>query len=654
MASFIVFMLFALGLLILIVGIIVGIEQGERKTEALGDTVIETRKEDDFQHAPRDMVAKPTAADHAQESAAEDAYMLQDEEALYEIVASEIAVRRVKKGLWAKAFAQCEGDPNRTKALYIKLRVQALKDEAAHNAWQAAPATEECAQEENVPVVQGKIFDGEMREEKLYASDTGAKSVVADRAQETSAPVEQSNTFLGGNTHPWRRYFARMVDTWTTYFMPGFVLGFMLGDFNLLAFLAFLVMQLFVEAGLISLFGATPAKWLFGIRVVHPDGSLLTFPEALSRSFLVFVQGLGFCIPFIAAFTQLFAYWRLTKTGTTRWDVATNAVVHHEKWDLLQTLGCIVVVLVALMIHGYAMNLMVASLAKDVMNEMNRKEQRMQRKYGQSEEPATSKTLAAQGALDGRGNDLSGSASNVENKKTSLQNANEGAGDDVELAAIKQLAAEGHAGAQFILGTRYNIGQGVRQDYTQARYWYEKSATQGNAFGQAGLGLLYENGQSVRQDYAQARYWYEKAAAQGNAWAQSRLGMLYQIGLGGRLDYIQARYWYEQAAAQGFADAQAALDMMNAEGRRVWQEQAAPDVQWNVGSWQDYTQARARFERAAIQGDADAQFNLGRIYAEGLGVQQDKQAAMAWFGKACKAGFQDGCDKYQELEDEGY
>ena len=54
----------------------------------------------------------------------------QMEEAFYEQVATEMAARQVKKGLWAKALAQCDGSPERTKALYIKLRVQSLKDEA--------------------------------------------------------------------------------------------------------------------------------------------------------------------------------------------------------------------------------------------------------------------------------------------------------------------------------------------------------------------------------------------------------------------------------------------------------------------------------------------------------------------------------------------
>lgn len=48
---------------------------------------------------------------------------------LYELVAKEIENNRQSKGLWAKAFADTEGDFEKAKALYIKLRVQMIKDE---------------------------------------------------------------------------------------------------------------------------------------------------------------------------------------------------------------------------------------------------------------------------------------------------------------------------------------------------------------------------------------------------------------------------------------------------------------------------------------------------------------------------------------------
>lgn len=105
-----------------------------------------------------------------------------------------------------------------------------------------------------------------------------------------------------------------------------------------------------VDALLLSWFGTTPAKWLFGIRVAHPGGDLLTFSEALKRSFLVFVQGVGFGIPFVALFTQLFGYRRLTKTGTTLWDTSANAVVFHKKWGVFRALACTAAVIAVLVL----------------------------------------------------------------------------------------------------------------------------------------------------------------------------------------------------------------------------------------------------------------------------------------------------------------
>ena len=60
------------------------------------------------------------------------------------------------------------------------------------------------------------------------------------------------------------------------------------------------------------------------------------------------------------------------------------------------------------------------------------------------------------------------------------------------------------------LGVLYNNGEGVKQDYTQARQWYEKAAAAGDAGAMVNLGYLYGHGDGVKQDYTQARHWNEK------------------------------------------------------------------------------------------------------------------------------------------------
>ena len=66
--------------------------------------------------------------------------------------------------------------------------------------------------------------------------------------------------------------------------------------------------------------------------------------------------------------------------------------------------------------------------------------------------------------------------------------------------------------------------------------------------------------------------------------------------------------WYRKAAEQGDAFAQHNLGFMYENGR---------------GVAQDYAEAMRWYRKAAGQGDADAQFNLGVMYQEGRGVKQD-------------------------------
>jgi hypothetical protein len=86
---------------------------------------------------------------------------------------------------------------------------------------------------------------------------------------------------------------------------------------------------------------------------------------------------------------------------------------------------------------------------------------------------------------------------------------------DISIVDLQTQAAQGEAKAQSRLGELYRDGQGVPQNYTKARQWYEKAAAQGYADAQLALGMLYYNGLGVPQDYTMARQWYEQAAAQG-------------------------------------------------------------------------------------------------------------------------------------------
>ena len=90
----------------------------------------------------------------------------------------------------------------------------------------------------------------------------------------------------------------------------------------------------------------------------------------------------------------------------------------------------------------------------------------------------------------------------------------------------------------------------------------------------------------------------------------------------------------KRAADQGDADAQFNMGAMYYDGE---------------GVQQDYQKAKQWYEKAAEKKDANAQYILGFMYEKGHGVRQDLATAKEWYGKACDNGKQDGCDAYARL-----
>ena len=87
--------------------------------------------------------------------------------------------------------------------------------------------------------------------------------------------------------------------------------------------------------------------------------------------------------------------------------------------------------------------------------------------------------------------------------------------ENLPLPELTQMATAGNARAQFYLGVRHCLGQGVPQDYRQAVNWYQKAAEQGYAPAQFNLGFMYDNGRGVPQDYVLAYALFNLAATNG-------------------------------------------------------------------------------------------------------------------------------------------
>ena len=88
-------------------------------------------------------------------------------------------------------------------------------------------------------------------------------------------------------------------------------------------------------------------------------------------------------------------------------------------------------------------------------------------------------------------------------------------------------------------------------------------------------------------------------------------------------DHAEAVRWYRKAAEQGQADAQHNLGAMHGNGKGVKQSPA---------------EAARLYRKAAEQGHAGTQYNLGVAYANGRGVEQDHTTAVRWYRKAAEQG----------------
>lgn len=193
-----------------------------------------------------------------------------------------------------------------------------------------------------------------------------------------------------------------------------------------------------------------------------------------------------------------------------------------------------------------------------------------------------------------------------------------------------EAAKNGDTQAQLKIGICYQTGNGVKQDYSAALEWYEKSANQGNADAQTCLGLCYGMGYGVSEDFVQAIKWWRKAANQGNAQAQYYLGNCYNHGTGVSVDKTHAALWYQKAADNGNANAQFMLGVYYSTGTGV-SENASEAASWWL--------------KAAIQGHVDAQYLIGICYDNGEGIGQDKREALYWYKKAADQGHQEAKNK---------
>jgi|SRR6266403_2136929 len=160
---------------------------------------------------------------------------------------------------------------------------------------------------------------------------------------------------------------------------------------------------------------------------------------------------------------------------------------------------------------------------------------------------------------------------------------------------------------------------------------WRKATEKGSTTAMVELGVLYATGAGVAKDEAQARKLFERAAEAGNPRGVVNLAALSD---GGSSDPARARSLLAKAAETN-AEAQYQLGLMMADG---------------TGGARDDIGARNLFEKAAAQNHAGALERMGAFAQEGRGGPKDSSAAKAYYERAAALGDEDSKKALKRLE----
>jgi hypothetical protein len=114
-----------------------------------------------------------------------------------------------------------------------------------------------------------------------------------------------------------------------------------------------------------------------------------------------------------------------------------------------------------------------------------------------------------------------------------------------------------------------------------------------------------------------------KLAKKGNAEAEYKVGEMYETGFGVKEDQAEAMVWISKAANQGHETAGFKL------------------LYWDIKKNGVTEDNNAKFEvlkAKAKEGNAQAQYYLGKMYSQGVGVKKDTKKALVLLNKAAFVG----------------
>ncbi|KAI8087351.1 hypothetical protein BDF21DRAFT_335057 [Thamnidium elegans] len=132
-----------------------------------------------------------------------------------------------------------------------------------------------------------------------------------------------------------------------------------------------------------------------------------------------------------------------------------------------------------------------------------------------------------------------------------------------------QAADLGYAPSAYRLGECFEYSYlGCKKDAFTSIYYYTIAARQGSAEACFALSAWYL-GDDIQPNEEKALYWAKVAAQKGLAKAQFAMGYFAEVGIGRPQDHDEAKGWYQKAASQGDLQAQKRLCSSSSLTHRV-------------------------------------------------------------------------------------
>ncbi|MBE6648772.1 MAG: sel1 repeat family protein [Ruminococcaceae bacterium] len=198
-----------------------------------------------------------------------------------------------------------------------------------------------------------------------------------------------------------------------------------------------------------------------------------------------------------------------------------------------------------------------------------------------------------------------------------------------------------------ILATCYYNGYGTTKDMEKAAQFYHKAAEKGIFNSQVMWANCCFEGKGTPKDYSEALRWYHLTSKKDHVESIRNMGFIYEKGFGADtdIDIDEAIRLYKKAQSLGY-------DKASKDLKRIGENFAAAAYsEHTVGCGTCYYKDREGvknnkyfqkalelYKGAAELGYEKANYEVGRAYLSGMGVERNEDIALKWFKQGASLG----------------